>query len=152
MTIRKLVLLLLLFLCLGFTPSPLSAAEKLEPVTLQLFWQHQFEFAGYYAAKEKGYYKEAGFEVEIKEYESGMNVTEEVLSGRADFGTASSAATLDYLQGKPIKLLANIFKHSALVFLSQRSSNIRLPQDLIGKKIMLTEHEKSSIEFQTFFF
>ncbi len=136
----------LLLFCL-----PVSAFG-VDKVTLQLFWKHQFEFAGYYAAKEKGYYKEAGLEVEIKEYQSGMNVTQEILSGRADFGTASSTAILDYLQGKPIKLLANIFKHSALVFLSQRSSNIRTPHDLIGKKIMMTEHEKTAIEFQAFFF
>ena len=121
---KQFSLLIICLLAVLFN-GPLYAGNNSESVTLQLFWKHQFEFAGFYAAKEKGYYKEAGLEVEIKEYQSGIDVTEEVLSGRAEFGTASSSATLDYLQGKPIKLLANIFKHSAVIFLSQRSSNIR---------------------------
>ena len=38
-----------------------------EKITLQLEWKHQFEFAGFYTAIEKGYYKDVGLEVEIKE-------------------------------------------------------------------------------------
>ena len=38
-----------------------------EKVSIQLKWFHQFQFAGYYAAKEKGYYYDVGLDVEIKE-------------------------------------------------------------------------------------
>ena len=41
----------------GATPS------HLEPVTLQLRWVHQFQFAGYYAAIEKGFYGDEGLQV-----------------------------------------------------------------------------------------
>ena len=37
-----------------------AAARALEPVSLELRWFHQFQFAGYYAALEKGFYREAG--------------------------------------------------------------------------------------------
>ena len=60
-------------------------------VTLQLEWKHQFEFAGFYAAIEKGYYKDLGLEVEIKEFNEGINITQEVLSGNATFGISSSS-------------------------------------------------------------
>src|SRR5436190_2086334 len=43
------------------------AAHALDAVTLQLKWRHQFQFAGYYAAVEKGFYRDAGLEVGILE-------------------------------------------------------------------------------------
>ncbi len=45
-----------------------------EKVSLQLSWYHQFQFAGYYMAKEKGFYDEVGLDVEIKEYKLGLDV------------------------------------------------------------------------------
>ena len=44
----------------------MSNATAMEKVSLQLRWDHQFQFAGYYAAQWQGYYKEAGFDVEIR--------------------------------------------------------------------------------------
>ena len=45
--------------------NPLNA-EDLEKISIQLQWKHQFQFAGYYIAKEKGYYKNEGLDVTIK--------------------------------------------------------------------------------------
>ena len=50
----------------------LGESQALDRVTLQLKWLHQFQFAGYYAALEKGFYREAGFDVQIRE--GGPNV------------------------------------------------------------------------------
>ncbi len=61
--ISRLSFLLLFFY---LTPTPATAQQSLEPVTLQLKWKHQFQFAGYYMALEKGYYKEAGLDVTIQ--------------------------------------------------------------------------------------
>ena len=56
----------------GFAPVfPARAAER---VVLQLKWFHQFQFAGYYAAKEMGYYDQAGLDVEIREGGPGVDV------------------------------------------------------------------------------
>ena len=41
--------------------------NEVEKVSIQLQWKHQFEFAGFYAAKEKGYYSEAGLDVDIRD-------------------------------------------------------------------------------------
>jgi ABC-type nitrate/sulfonate/bicarbonate transport system substrate-binding protein len=61
----------------------LNANEK---VTLQLKWFHQFQFAGYYAAKEKGFYEEVGLDVEIKERDLKYNNIDEVINGNAQYG------------------------------------------------------------------
>lgn len=72
--------------CLAIAP-----AWALEHVVLQLNWKHQFQFAGYYAAVEKGYFREAGFDVSLRELPSGSNPLEIVLDGEADFGVAAPA-------------------------------------------------------------
>ncbi|MFG1489063.1 ABC transporter substrate-binding protein, partial [Oceanospirillum sp. HFRX-1_2] len=59
------------------------AADK---VVLQLPWTHQFEFAGFYAAKEKGFYAHEGLEVEIRPGGPSQTAIAEVLNGNADFG------------------------------------------------------------------
>jgi len=109
-------------------------AQPLEKVTLQLQWKHQFEFAGFYAAKELGFYEEAGLDVEFKEFESTMDITAEVLSGRADYATSYSSIINDYLHRKPIVLVANFFKQSPLVLVTQ--PHIKTPKDLAGKTVM----------------
>jgi NMT1/THI5 like len=63
--------ILLFFFCFGFSNTPLSAAENPETVTLQLKWFHQYQFAGYYAAKEKGFYTEEGLNVILNEQTKG---------------------------------------------------------------------------------
>ena len=57
-----------------------TAANNLEKNILQLEWKHQFEFAGFYAALEKGYYKDIGIDLEIKEFEESINISEDVIN------------------------------------------------------------------------
>jgi ABC-type nitrate/sulfonate/bicarbonate transport system substrate-binding protein len=57
-----------------------------EPIHLQLRWHHQFQFAGYYAALEKGYYKDAGLDVIIHEGTPEKKPVQEVLQGHAQYG------------------------------------------------------------------
>ena len=51
--------------------------NNLEKTILQLEWKHQFEFAGFYTAIEKGYYKDIGIDLEIKEFEENINISED---------------------------------------------------------------------------
>jgi len=114
----------------------------LEKVRLQLQWKHQFEFAGFYAAKEQGYYQEAGFDVEFVEYNPSIDVIESVLDGTNTFGTTYSSLIAAYLQGKEVRFIANFFKHSPLAIATQ--PHIRLPSDLFGKRIEGIESELQS--------
>lgn len=93
-------------------------ALALTPVTMQLRWKHQFQFAGYYAALEKGFYKDVGLDVTLKEGGSHISPTDEVLQGRAQFGVSNSGLVKSYMQGKPVLMLAPIVQHSPTILLS----------------------------------
>ena len=116
-----------------------STTNNLEKVTLQLEWKHQFEFAGFYAAIEQGYYKDVGLELEIKEFKEGINITDEVLNGNATFGISSSALILEKLNKKPVVLVASYFKQNALALVTK--PEIKTPADLKNKKIMAVNWE-----------
>ena len=129
--------------------SSLNATEKTEDVSLQLQWKHQFEYAGFYAAKEKGFYKDVGLNVTFKEYSNGMNIISDVLDKKSTYGITYSDLIVDYLHGKPIVFMANFFKHSPLILITQ--PEIRIPSDLKGKKIMGVEDSLKSTAFLMMF-
>ncbi len=96
----------LLWLCGGFFSLVVASSEPLTPVKLQLKWQHQFQFAGYYAAIKKGFYQDAGLEVSLIEAKSGENHVQAVLSGEAEFGVGTSELLLDFHKGEQVVVLA----------------------------------------------
>ena len=110
-----------------------------EPIHLQLRWHHQFQFAGYYAALEKGYYKDAGLDVIIHEGTPEKKPVQEVLLGHAQYGEANSELLLERLRGAPLVALAAIYQHSPSVLLARKDAGIFSPDALIGKKIMLMD-------------
>jgi len=112
--------------------------SRLDPITLQLRWHHQFQFAGYYAAKQQGFYRDAGFEVTIVAGEPVKKPIDEVLAGRAQFGASHSDVLLHRLKGKPLVALAAIFQHSPLALVARQDSDIRTLHDLRGRKITLS--------------
>ena len=108
-------------------------------VSVQLEWKHQFEYAGFYAAIENGYYKDIGLHVEVKEFKHGINLADEVIKQNAEFGVSSSSLILDRLNNKHVVLLSSYFKQNALA-LATRSDITKL-SDLKGKKIMALAYE-----------
>jgi len=124
-------------------------AKELEKVSLQLHWKYQFQFAGFIMAKEKGYYEDVGLDVELKEYSIGINIEDEVLNHRANYGIYSSSILLSYLYEKPIVLMASFFKRSAMVILTK--PEIKSPKDLIGKTIMADSKKYFDLKFKHMF-
>jgi diguanylate cyclase (GGDEF)-like protein len=126
------------------TPT-VCAAETLSgnaaPVRLQLKWRHQFQFAGFYTALEKGYYREAGFDVTIIPATPGTDPVDTVLKGGAEFGVASSELVLRYARGDPVVVLASIFQHSPLTLFVRRDAGIGTVRDLAGHKVALASWE-----------
>jgi diguanylate cyclase (GGDEF)-like protein len=114
---------------------------KATPVRLQLKWRHQFQFAGFYTALEKGYYRDAGFAVTIIPATPGTDAVETVLKGGADFGVASSELVLRYAKGDPVVVLASIFQHSPLALFVRSDAGIDKVNDLAGHKIALAPWE-----------
>lgn len=115
-------------------------AEK-KNITLRLKWWHQFQFAGYYAAIKQGYYKQEGLTVKLLEGDAIHPVSEEILSGRADFGITGSELLIDFAKGKPVVAVAAIFQHSPYVIMSMPGMGIRAPSDLVGRSIMASENQ-----------
>ena len=122
------------FAWLFLLPSP---AEALDPVVLQLKWRHAFQFAGYYAAQERGYYREAGLDVRIREAGPGIDVVDQVVSGQAQFGVGTSSLLLARAAGKPVVALAVIFQHSALGLAARGQGALQTVHDLVGKRLMV---------------
>jgi diguanylate cyclase (GGDEF)-like protein/PAS domain S-box-containing protein len=115
-----------------------------DKVTLQLKWFHQFQFAGYYAAKEKGFYDEVGLDVEIKERDLKHNNIQQVIDGEAEYGVADSILLLYKAKKEPIVIVSAIFQHSPSVLISLKSNGIYSPYDLNNKDIIFYENDTDS--------
>ncbi len=128
-------------------PTVDSIAAKTGPVkiNLQLKWKHQFQFAGYYAAIEKGFYSEAGLDVNLIEAPESGEPALEVIEGRAEYGVTGPDILLQRAKGHPVVALAVIFQHSPMVLLARKASNINSVHDLKGKKVMI-EHAATELE------
>src|SRR5271165_1393740 len=120
--------------CLVLLASHPAAAR--DQVTLQLKWKHQFQFAGYYAALDQGYYRDAGLDVTIREGGPDIDATEAVADGKADFGVCSSSVLREWVIGRHLVVLAVIFQQSPAVILVPRRADIRSVSELRGRTLM----------------
>ena len=116
-----------------------TSASGMERVRLQLKWLHQFQFAGYYAAIEQGYYAEAGLEVELIEAREGQGPMQAVLDGEAEYGVSTSDIVRLRAKGEPVIALAVIFQHSPLALISSKQADIETVHDLKGKRVMMQD-------------
>lgn len=125
-----------------FIPFLLFANEK---VTLQLKWFHQFQFAGYYAAKEKGFYSDVGIDVEIKERDLKYNNIEQVISGKAQYGVGDSVLMLYKAKNEPVVIVSPIFQHSPNTLISLKENNITSLYDLKDKRILFYPNDTDGL-------
>lgn len=133
----------LLFITLATLSSLYS--EQLQKVSLQLQWFDQFQFAGYYVAKEKGFYEDAGLDVSLLKFENSILPIKSILSGSATYGVGRSNLIIEKSNGKSVVLLASILQSSASVFVTTKDSNISTVKDFVGKRIMLSDDVVSDL-------
>jgi NitT/TauT family transport system substrate-binding protein len=113
-----------------------SGAASAEKVTLQLKWVTQAQFAGYMVAQAKGFYKEAGLEVEIKPGGPDINPQQVLAGGGADVvidWMPSALATRE--KGSPVVNIAQPFKRSGMMLTCRAETGIKAPADFKGKKL-----------------
>jgi diguanylate cyclase (GGDEF)-like protein/PAS domain S-box-containing protein len=137
--------LLCLTLCSSLLLAESAPPAPAEKVSLQLKWLHSFQFAGYYAAKEKGFYAEENLDVTIRERIPGINNIEQVLQDESQYGVADTGLLEQRLVGKPVVVLASIFQHSPLVYLTLKNSGIVSPYELKGKRIMEDNYDNAPL-------
>ena len=133
---------LIIFLASCFLLNSTSLSAAPEKISIQLKWEHAFQFAGYYAAIEKGFYRDAGLEVELKKIDYSKDYVEQVVSGESEYGISDSTLLVYHLQGKPVVLLSQFFQHSPLVFLSRRDSGIISPYEMVGRTVAYNFNKK----------
>jgi len=117
-------------------PSDDSSTGDLTPVTLQLQWVAQAQFAGYYAAVEQGYYEDEGLDVTIEEGGADIVPQDVLASGDVDYAISWVPKVLGSIeQGANITNVAQIFERSATTQISFKDKNITSPADLAGKNV-----------------
>ena len=131
--ITGIILFCILIILSGCTE---TTAAELTPITVQLQWIHQAQFAGLYAADQNGYYAEEGLAVTFIPGGSGVDSLSPLLEGSAQFGTATAdQILLARAEGRPLKSFAVVYRRSPAVFITLKSSGITRPQDFVGKTI-----------------
>lgn len=126
---------------LGLLPTLTTAQTGRRPatltqVTLQLQWVTQSQFAGYYAAVDRGLYRDEGLEVTIKAGAVEIVPQQVVASGGADFGIAWLPKVLaSREQGAPLVNIAQMLQRSGTLEIAWKESGITTPADWRGKRV-----------------
>ena len=128
--------LLKLGICTALAATLASAAHAADKLTLQLKWVTQGQFAGYYVAKDKGFYEEAGLDIEIKPGGPDIAPPQVIAGGGADVIIDWMPSALASRE-KGVKLvnIAQPFKRSGMMLTCRKDSGIASPADFKGKTL-----------------
>lgn len=119
--------------------------SKVNDITLKLSWLNQFQSAGFYVAKEKGFYKKENLHVNILEY-NHSNIVDEVLENKIDFGIGRSSLLIN--KHKNLAILMPVFQSSPAVIITT-NPQIKAIKDFRNKHIMITKDEINSASILT---
>jgi NitT/TauT family transport system substrate-binding protein len=111
-------------------------AYAADPVVLQLKWVPQAQFAGYYVAQAKGFYKDAGLDVTIKPGGPDVNPSQLIAGGGADVIVDWMPDALAAREkGVPLVNIAQVFEKSGMELTCRKDSGIKTPADFKGKTL-----------------
>ncbi|WP_394790467.1 ABC transporter substrate-binding protein [Rhodoferax sp.] len=112
------------------------AAQAQEKVTVQLKWVPQAQFAGYYVAAAKGYYKAEGLDVTIKPGGPDISPVQVIAGNNADVIVNWMPDALAAREaGVPLVNIAQVFNRSGLMLTCKKASGVTTPKDLKGKTL-----------------
>ena len=127
---------LILGMALMLTSVLAAADDDLVPVSIQLQWVTQAQFAGYYVAQELGFYEEEGLAVTILESDGDIQPADAVAAGDAEFGVTWLPKTLiANKRGADLVNIAQIFQRSGTVLVSFAETGIESIADLVHKTV-----------------
>jgi len=108
--------------------------KPLTHVKVVLDWTPNTNHTGLYVARDKGYYKEQGLDVEIIQPGEGVTADQMVAANNADFGISfQEGVTQARIQGVPVVSIAAIIQHNTSGFAAPTGKNIKSPKDFEGK-------------------
>ena len=149
---RVLAIAMLVCLTAPFAFGQVVKAEKQRaPLRLALQWLPQSQFAGFYMAAEKGYYREAGLDVSLIHTGPGPSSLDFLAQDKADFSTLFLADAL-FASGKPVALVnvAQLSQRSNLLLVAWKDMGIEKPADLDGRPVSYWQ-SAFSMAFDVFF-
>ena len=129
-----------------FIISSFLYSNNLKPISIQLKWKHQFQFAGFYMAKELGFYKDVGLDVQLKEFTKNMNIVNEIKNNNSDFGIDDSSLIYHKLNGENVVALFPIFQTSPITLITQE--NLQNLNSLQNKNIEFSTNELVNISIK----
>jgi NitT/TauT family transport system substrate-binding protein len=136
-------------LTLGLAACGSAATSKPAPtpITVQLVWTHQAQFAGLYAADQKGYYEGEGLAVTFLEGGPSGGQADSLLSGAAQFAiTSADVLLIARSQGKGVRAVALDYRRSPRVYVALAESGITRPQDFVGRTIAVNRDARPGLE------
>jgi len=133
---KVLALIALLSLFINSCNKPEEKLKEIDKVSLRLQWFHTAQFAGFYLAKEKGFYKENNLDVEINPGGPDFNAITLIANNSDTFGVWTADMLL-IAQSKevPIEILAALYREDPNVLMVKPDSGINSPVDFKGKRI-----------------
>jgi len=130
--VRMMMCLLIVAICSGHG----IAKEPPQPVTIQLNWVPNVQFAGVLFAKEQGWYEEAGIDLTVRGWKKGVSTVDEVIDGKIQIGvTGGDVIIRARAEEKAVRAIGVQFQKSPLCLLSKKEREIKTPQQLAGKKV-----------------
>jgi NitT/TauT family transport system substrate-binding protein len=116
-----------------------GAAQAQDKVSIRLKWLHQAQFAGYYVAKEKGFYKEENLEVTINPGGPQLVAENLVAAGTDDFAQGGGMETTltGRDKGLPLVAIAAVFPKTPVLLVAKKESGINKLEDFAGKKVSM---------------
>jgi len=120
----------------------------LDKITVRLKWLHQAQFAGFYTAEQKGFYKENGVDVRLVPGGAETPSIQVVAGGSEQFGVTGIAQLMEAREkGIPVVALAVIYRKNPLIWFTV-NENITTAEDLVGKKVGVTLGSNSDLLFR----
>ncbi len=112
--------------------------QALPEAAMILQWVPQSQFAGYYVAEEKGFYREAGVDLTLIRGGPERSEIEYLHSGRAQFATMFLTGALTYRdEGYPLVHVSQLFQHATTMLVGWKEQGIRTVEDLDGRRVSL---------------
>jgi NitT/TauT family transport system substrate-binding protein len=118
----------------GLAALPAAAADD---VSFAFDWIYNGSHAGYFVAREKGYYKDAGLNVTLSRGSGSGDTVKRVGTGAATFGVADTSVVVSARANEeiPVRIVAMAYGKSPLGIIYLKESGIKTPKDLVGKTI-----------------
>jgi len=113
-----------------------APAATLTPLRLMLAWQPQAQFAGYYVAQARGFYREAGIEACLLSLGHARSPRAALETGEVDLAVLWLSTAIEArAEGVPLINVAQLFQRSSVVLIARSSSNVHRLSDLDGRRV-----------------